>query len=309
MTKIQILICSKDRIESLSYLLQTLSKNYSKHPSIDVSILLVDASIVPYDLKSLQLIVHPLILTAVRCKMNGVAAARNSALINKEPSKDFYVFIDDDEFPSVGWLDALVLRAKSGNFVAVGGPVHPSFPKYHSKTYLNPFYLHQVKLSNGKITSLATGNLLLSNRLFHSTNFLPYFDERLNFSGGEDTEFTQRMIKVFGDSALGWSEEALVFESIPNERLRILWLLNRAFNLGKSTVALKKILGESRVLRLLSSLLNFSRSVLGFWKHILKGKWKYAIVYMLYMQAVAIGLLAGLLGFKSYQYRSNSSDG
>ncbi len=308
MTKLQILICSKDRIESLTNLLQTLAINYSKHLSLDVSILLVDASVEPYDLKSLELIAHPLILTAVRCKRNGVVAARNIALINKDPSNDFFVFIDDDEFPSAGWLDALVFKAKTGKFLGVGGPVHPSFPKHHSKTYLNPFYLHQINLSNGKISSLATGNLLLSNRLFHTTEFFPFFDERLNFSGGEDAEFTQRMIKIFGDSALGWSEEALVFESIPNERISILWLLNRAFNLGKSTVALKKILRELPLLRLLSSFLNFSRSIAGFWKHILKGNWKYAIVYMLYMQAVAIGQLAGLLGFKSNQYRINSSD-
>jgi hypothetical protein len=163
-----------------------------------------------------------------------------------------------------------------------------------------------MQSSNGKITSLATGNLLLSSRLFKATDFLPHFDERLNFSGGEDTEFTQRIRKTFGNSALGWTEEALVYECIPHERIRILWLVNRAYNLGKTTTALKKILGEFPLIRIASIFFNIYRSFYGLSKHILKGNWKYAIVYMLYIQAAAYGQFVGLIGIKSHHYGNQS---
>lgn len=306
MTKVQILVCSKSRIDLLSHLLTILSRNYGKHSSLSVSILLVDASLEPYDSDSLQNISYPLVMTQVRCEKVGVAIARNTALLNRASENDYFVFIDDDEFPSPGWLEALISHAQAGNFLAVGGPVHPKFPKNHSRTYLDQFFFHQMHSSKGEIISLATGNLLLSNRLFMSTDFMPYFDERLNFSGGEDAEFTQRIRKIYGDSALGWKEDALVFESIHHERISIVWLMKRAYSLGKSTTTLKKILGEFPLIRIAAILFNISRSIHGLSKHVLQGNWKYAIVYMLYMQVVAYGQFMGLIGLKSYHYRDQS---
>jgi succinoglycan biosynthesis protein ExoM len=306
MTKVQILVCSKDRIDSLNHLLKTLARNYGVHSSLCVSILLVDASPEPYNLESLQTSAFPLVMNVVRCETVGVAIARNTALLHKNSQNSYFAFIDDDEYPSPEWLEALVSHAETGNYLAVGGPVHPKFPKNHTRNYLDEFYFHRLHSLKGKITSLATGNLLLSNRLFTSVDILPYFDERLNFSGGEDAEFTQRIRKNFGDSALGWTEDALVFESIPHDRISIVWLVNRAFSLGKSTAALKKILGEFPHVRIASIFLNTCRSIYGFSKHLLRGNWKHAIVYMLYMQAVAYGQFVGLIGFKSYHYRNQS---
>lgn len=306
MTKVQVLICSKDRVDLVSHLLATLAGNYGKHSSLSVSVLLIDASLEPYDLEYLQTISYPLVMTQVRCEEVGVAIARNSALLNRAPENEYFVFIDDDEFPSPGWLEALVSHAQAGDYLAVGGPVHPKFPKDHSRTYLDQFFFHQMHSSKGKITSLATGNLLLSNKIFKSMEILPYFDERLNFSGGEDAEFTQRIRKIFGDSALGWNEEALVFESIPDDRISIIWLVKRAYSLGKTTTALKRILGELPLIRIAAIFFNIFRSFYGISKHVLRGNWKYAIVYMLYMQAATCGQVAGLMGLKSYHYGDKS---
>src|SRR5208282_5349810 len=73
------------------------------------------------------------------------------------------------------------------------------------------------------------GNVLVKREVFPS---VPAFDDRFNLSGGEDTHFFLRVRKA-GHSIV-WSQEAVVHESIPNERANFAWILRRSYQCGNS---------------------------------------------------------------------------
>lgn len=160
-----------------------------------------------------------------------IALARNKAVANAHG--DYVAFIDDDELPDLLWLlnmyKALILFETAG----VLGPVLPRYNVPPPRWVLSGRFFERPRYFSAYFLYwelTRTGNCLLRRAIFEGNGdwFLPQFG-----SGGEDRDFFKRM------SARGhvfvWCNEAPVYESVPQERMKKRVMLKRALLRGKLT--------------------------------------------------------------------------
>lgn len=176
----------------------------------------------------------------------GIAAARNRALAEADapgvpgvPPADLLVFLDDDERPADGWLDALLAEhgrgASSGRLAAVVGPVVSAFEGPLDPWIAAGGFFARRRLPTGTAVEVAaTNNLLLDLRVLRAAGVdLPTaFDERFGLSGGSDTLFTRSLTAA--GLRLVWCDEALVTDVVPAARATREWVLRRALRSGNS---------------------------------------------------------------------------
>ena len=160
----------------------------------------------------------------------GIAAARNRAL-DEARDDDLLVFIDDDERPEPGWLDALLSTHRRLQGAGVVGPVVSSFEGELPGWVAAGDFFHRRRLPTGTpVTVAATNNILLDLDVLRHLGLR--FDERFGLSGGSDTLFSRSL--VAGGGKLYWCDEALVVDRVPCERMTRRWVLTRAVRSGNS---------------------------------------------------------------------------
>lgn len=160
----------------------------------------------------------------------GISPARNRCLEVAVPAYDFIAFIDDDEVPEPDWLRHLVdMQAGSGADIVCG----PAFPRYQVSPprWLRRERFHDpLQRHTGEPPAYcATNNVLFSTDIVRRTGLR--FDPRLSPMGvGEDVLFFSQAIRA-GHRAV-WCREAVVWESVPPERMTAFWLVRRAYRIG-----------------------------------------------------------------------------
>ena len=160
----------------------------------------------------------------------GIAAARNRAL--RTVTRDFLIFIDDDEHPRPGWLAALLDTQVSAAADAVAGPVLSEFETPLDDWIAAGRFFQRLRHRTGTVLSMAaTNNLLLDLRTVRRLGLS--FDERFGLSGGSDTLFTRQL--TGGGGRLVWCDEAVVVDRVPAARATRAWVLQRAFRTGNSS--------------------------------------------------------------------------
>ncbi|MES0089681.1 glycosyltransferase family 2 protein [Mesorhizobium sp. M0030] len=158
-----------------------------------------------------------------------ISVARNACL--DASTADFVAFIDDDETASRQWLAELIAIAETSGAEAVLGPVRalyrPDAPDWMRK---GDFHSTLPVWVQGEIRTGYTCNVLLRM----SANSLR--DRRFSLargqSGGEDTEFFNRMVKAGG--RIAFAPEAWVEEVVPRSRAAFDWLRRRRFRFGQT---------------------------------------------------------------------------
>ncbi len=168
----------------------------------------------------------------VREPSRGYSNVRNSILENLGDAA-FVAMIDDDEFPSPGWLDNLLAaQARSGADV-VAGPVVTDFPDDAPRTFAESrvFDIERPDLPEG-----AEMRWCASNNTLARTSALGKveggFDARLNETGGTDTDFFSRA-RLAG-CRIVWTRSAVVHEPVPRKRLTRRWIFRRAARAGNT---------------------------------------------------------------------------
>jgi glycosyltransferase involved in cell wall biosynthesis len=160
-----------------------------------------------------------------------ISLARNRAVANA--SGEYIAFIDDDEVPDPAWLANL--HAASGRFFLAGGVLGPVLPQFagtapawlvKSELCLRTSFATGTPATDPK--HMRTGNVLLSKAMIDDLQ-VP-FDPRLGRTGGEDSDFFERMIRA-GRSFI-WCDEARVYEEVPVERQTLRYHVNRALVRG-----------------------------------------------------------------------------
>ena len=207
----------------------------------------------------------------------GVSHARNAALYHA--SGEFLASLDDDEVATPGWLHSLLQTQCRYEADVVFGPVLPLIPEMAdsarrsfymsvfkppsdhtsgaclSSPVLTPFWARGSK----KYAVFATGNYLVrrgSPQVARVT-----FDERLNRVGGEDTVYFNQL--AADGARLVWCAEAIVWEPVPAERLRLGYVLSRAFRGGQMVSWTPMLLSHPRpALSLLSTTIGLAQSFL-----------------------------------------------
>ncbi|MER8566677.1 glycosyltransferase [Mesorhizobium sp. M0924] len=158
-----------------------------------------------------------------------ISVARNACL--DASTADFLAFIDDDETASPQWLAKLVAAAETIGAEAVLGPVRalyrPDAPDWMRK---GDFHSTLPVWVQGEIRTGYTCNVLL--RMSADSLRDRRFSLARGQSGGEDTEFFDRMVKAGG--RIAFAPEAWVEEVVPRSRAAFDWLRRRRFRFGQT---------------------------------------------------------------------------
>ncbi|MCC7258118.1 MAG: glycosyltransferase [Gammaproteobacteria bacterium] len=158
-----------------------------------------------------------------------IALTRNRAL--SLSNADFVAFIDDDEFAEPCWLQHLVDSAKGTSAAAVFGPVLPVLPANAPDWIQKGRFFEPPRYATGADMRVgATRNALVAKSWIRKWS--TPFDSAFGLTGGEDTEFFDRIYKAGG--RLAWCDEAMVYEHVGMDRVNLGYLLRRAFRSGQS---------------------------------------------------------------------------
>lgn len=173
----------------------------------------------------------------------GVAAVRNRAL-DEAATRDLLIFIDDDEEPEPGWLEALLgLQARRG-CQAVAGPVIPDYEREPDPWVAQGGFFVRRTWPTGTLRPVAASNCLLLDLRFVRRMGLR-FDEDFGATGGEDTLFTRQLSR--GGGQILWCDEARVRDHVPASRLSRDWILRRQASHAATAVRVELALSQAHV--------------------------------------------------------------
>ena len=171
-----------------------------------------------------------------------ISVARNACL--DVVTADYVAWIDDDEVADPAWLERLISALEGHGCDAVFGPVQAVYPN-DAPAWIAAADLHStraVQTPNGVDTGY-TSNALVKRAAIGGRRF----DPALGRSGGEDTDF---FTGLHADGArFAEAPDAVVRERVGEERLRLSWLLQRAFRSGQTHARRYLTPGSRRVAR------------------------------------------------------------
>lgn len=232
----------------------------------------------------------------------GISFARNRAVAEADPSSDWIAFLDDDEEPEPEWLDELVrVRAEYGADV-VAGPVLPRYEAPAPRWVIRGRFHEAPRRPTGTLLPYAdTGNVMVRASLFRE---LPApFAVSLALAGGADTHFFLRVARA--GHRIVWADQAVAWEWVPPSRVRLSWLLQRAFRRGNGWALLERELEPGPRVRARRVLRGGGRIVRGMMLlpvALLRGR--HAVVETLRGICFGAGSLAGVAGYRYQEYRT-----
>lgn len=233
----------------------------------------------------------------------GVTYVRNRA-VAVAGSADFVAFIDDDEVPSVDWLDELLSVQAEFSADVVSGPVLPRYAPNVPDWVRDGGFFDKPVSATGTTRRASTNNVLIGTHVFRRVGG---FDDAFALSGGEDAHFFLRVWHA--GYKIVWSPEAVVVEEVSAERGTVVWLLRREYQTGNGYIFAEAAVDN----RLCSWLLRFSKA----WGHIVIGSaaaiWRSvlvdraAVVRSLQRLSLGAGMLAALAGHRFLAYQAVSA--
>ncbi|ANM11799.1 MULTISPECIES: glycosyltransferase family 2 protein [unclassified Rhizobium] len=233
----------------------------------------------------------------------GIPFARNRALDSAPPGTDLFCFLDDDEWPVDGWLDAMLETREKNRADCVYGPVQPVYPENPPEYFIRARVFERKKNIDGqRIGYAASNNVMFDYPLIRAWNLR--FEEKMRFTGGTDYLFfnqaIRRGMKIF------WADKALVHDIVPANRMTWKWVLQRQYRLG-NTFAVSEVLHGNLKRRVYRAAYGATRVVLGlvmlpailispYWgmralTHVLRGA----------------GMVNGILGHAYQEYKPNAA--
>ncbi len=176
----------------------------------------------------------------VHAPYRNISIARNAGFKNR--TSDCLLTIDDDQIVSKNWIVEILRVARITQADVVFGPVKAIYNELAADWIKRgDFHSHEPVYVNGIIKTGYTGNVLLklNSPVFDNE----FFDLHLGQSGGEDSDYFSR---VFSKGAkLVFAKNAVVFESIPENRSNLTWLLQRQFRIGQTYASTIYLLRKS----------------------------------------------------------------
>jgi len=179
---------------------------------------------------------YPWPLHYVSEPQRGITYARNAALGEAEAlGADVAVFVDDDEYPAPTWLNRLLARQRSSGAAAVLGAVRPVFPAGTPDWIIDGGFFDTHSFPDGaELDDAHTANVLIDMAKVRHLGLS--FDHRYALSGGEDTIFFRQMLEA--GERIVYAADAVVFETVPESRARLGWLMRRWYRTGNIDAAL-----------------------------------------------------------------------
>ncbi len=199
----------------------------------------------------------------------GVAAARNRALVEAQHA-DAVVFIDDDEEPAPGWLDALVRTWLHYQCDAVAGPaIYVLTDPVPAWVRACPTFRRPARVTGTVRPGAATNNLLLDLRTLRREGLT--FSDEYGLTGGSDTLLTRTLSKR--GAVIRWCQEAVVHEMVPATRAHRGWVLRRNLRAGNAWSRIHLELADSRRERLSTRTSLIARGIVRIARGVLMAGW------------------------------------
>lgn len=173
-------------------------------------------------------------LDPIIAEQRGIAQVRNALVARalSYPEAAFVAMLDDDEWPSPQWLDALLrVQAETGADVVEGSIL---FEQKEGAPAFEPGFdgVSSIRRATGAAAMLeGAGNLLITRACFEMLA-APWFDPAFALTGGEDRDFFERVKAAGGHFA--WADEALAYTQVPALRQNLQWVLSRAYGIGNT---------------------------------------------------------------------------
>lgn len=160
----------------------------------------------------------------------GLSSIRNR-LLNEALllGADWIAFIDDDELPHENWLLSFAGGISTYSPDVLSGPL---IQFNEGEVPPVPDGLRIKHATGTTPRHIATNNVMIKARLVAEQGLM--FDPYFNFIGGEDFDFFSRS-KSLGNRHV-WIAEALVYETVPRERMTNRYLFYRHFTGGINAV-------------------------------------------------------------------------
>jgi succinoglycan biosynthesis protein ExoM len=220
---IQVCLLTYKRPELLRQTLHSLRDQVIADPKVKMHLLVVDNDAAGSGKATFDaaLAGSPIPARYVCEPSRGIGNARNRAL-SESDGMDFIAFLDDDEVATPEWLSQLYQTLQRQHADIATGPVTPNFVAAPAWIVRGGFFRMPQRPTGGPIDFVATNNVLFRGEIARSYKF----DSRFDATGGEDTHFFMRLRK--DGMRLVWSQEAEVIETVPADRTRVRWMLQRA---------------------------------------------------------------------------------
>ncbi|MBB5754289.1 glycosyltransferase family A protein [Prosthecomicrobium pneumaticum] len=188
----------------------------------------------------------------------GIPFGRNRAIDEAlARGADLLAFVDDDEVVARDWLVHLVAEYRRSGADLIGGPVRimpPDAGLGPMQRAIHRGVAARLARREAQMAAMARSGrpfrhtIVTNNWLARTTLFSDHglrFDESLRHTGGSDAAFDEQ-VRARGLSK-SWAPEALVFETLPAERLSFAYQFTRAKDQSKVSLRRKMARGEERV--------------------------------------------------------------
>ena len=154
-----------------------------------------------------------------------------------QPAPDFIAVLDDDEYPHPNWLTEMIRVALDYDVEIVGGPVFPVFDKPDHWLAKSGLYA-PTRFATGPVPMIyGAGSMLIRRGTLEQYLDEPFLHE-FAFTGGSDEEFFYRCHR--DGHTFAWADEAHVFETTPQSRTTVGYLLRRMFRKGTGATRVER---------------------------------------------------------------------
>jgi succinoglycan biosynthesis protein ExoM len=153
------------------------------------------------------------------------------------PAPDYVAVLDDDEYPDPNWLAELIKVALRYDVDIVGGPVFPVFDAPDHWLAKSGLY-EPIRFNTGPVSLIyGTGNMLIRRSTLEQYLEEPFLHD-FAFTGGGDEEFFWRCRR--DGRSFAWADDAQVFETTPQSRTTVGYLLRRRFRSGTGATRVER---------------------------------------------------------------------
>ena len=176
-------------------------------------------------------------LTYVHEPRLGIPIARNRAIaaaLQYDP--EWIGFIDDDEVASSNWIAHFLRAAASVEGDVFQGPVE-YLHEGAGPTWM-PLPRRKHAPTGRPLRTAATSNTFMRAHIARSDGLALRFNEAMRFTGGSDNEYFYRAADR--GARICWMDDAVVLETVPENRTTLTWHLSRAARVAANSVSIQK---------------------------------------------------------------------
>ncbi len=173
----------------------------------------------------------------------GLSNARNCGA--REARGEYLCYLDDDGKPGVGYLDSLHASLAQQAPDIMGGPIYPYYTSPKPAWFPEAIEIRKHAEQSGySAGSISGGNFVIRARLLSE---LGMFSPDLGMVGGKVRLGEERAVleeyrarTPSGRQRVYYSMDCFIYHHVPAEKMRVSYLLKRAYFSGRASVRVKK---------------------------------------------------------------------